>query len=59
MLLLAMLLLCVGCHGQLIEALNQRQVASCVWWNSPFGRGVSATGGMPLQACLAHCQPFP
>ena len=50
-LLLALLL--AGCTGALVNALEQREVASCVWWTSPFARGVSSTGGQPLSACLA------
>ena len=47
-------LLTGGCTGVLVHALEERQVASCVWWSTgPFGtRGVSATGGMPLAECL-------
>ena len=56
--LLALLL--TGCHGHLIDALNERHAASCVWWETrPFGaaRGVTATGGVPIAACLAvPCQ---
>jgi hypothetical protein len=51
MLLLALLL--GGCHGQLVQALEERQAASCLWWRSPFGSGVTATGGVPLERCLA------
>lgn len=50
--LLLLALLCGGCTGQLVDALAQRQVASCVWWSGPFGRGVTATGGVPLATCL-------
>ena len=59
-LLLAVLL--TGCHAPLIATLERRQVASCVWWSGPFGfgRGVSATGGMPLAECLkVPCQLHP
>lgn len=52
-LLLLALLLCTGCHGQLVDALEQRQVASCVWFSTPFGHGVTATGGVPLATCLS------
>jgi hypothetical protein len=53
-----LLLLCVllsGCHGALIDALERRQVASCVWWDGPFGlsKGVTATGGIAIETCLA------
>ena len=51
-LLLLLALLLAGCHGALVDALEQRQVASCVWWSGPFGRGVTATGGVPLATCL-------
>lgn len=57
-LLLLALLLC-GCHGQLIAALEQRQVASCIWWSNPLSRGVTATGGMDVRACLAQCHTWP
>lgn len=50
--LVALALLLAGCHGALVGALEQRQVASCVWWKSPFAHGVTSTGGMPLDACL-------
>lgn len=49
-LLLALLL--AGCHGALVHALEQRQLSSCVWWSGPFARGVTSTGGMPLERCL-------
>lgn len=47
-------LLCGGCAGHLIDAFEARQVHSCIWWHDPFGtsRGVTATGGVPIQACL-------
>ena len=57
--LLLALLLCTGCHGQVIDSLNQRHIASCVWWNSAItgARSVSATGGADLATCLAvPCQ---
>jgi len=58
--LLVGLLLLTGCTGRLVEALNERQIASCVWWESrPFSgvRGVTATGGADLATCLAvPCQ---
>ena len=53
------LLLCNGCTGQVIEALEQRQMTSCVWWKGPLGysHGVTATGGATLAQCLAvPCQ---
>lgn len=56
--LLALLL--AGCHGALVSALNERRVTSCVYWSNPLTgiRGVSATGGMDLQTCLAvPCMP--
>ena len=34
--LLLLTLLCLGCHGQLVAALEERQVASCVWWSDPL-----------------------
>lgn len=53
--LLALLL--TGCHGQLVAALEERQVASCIWYSSPFGHGVTATGTATLAQCLAvPCQ---
>lgn len=51
--------LCMGCTGWLIDALEERNVASCVWWNSAItgARSVSATGGATLAECLAvPCQ---
>lgn len=51
--LLLLALLLAGCHGALVDALEQRQVASCVWFSTPFARGVSSTGGQPLSACLS------
>jgi hypothetical protein len=57
--LLLLALLVAGCHGQLLNALEERQAASCLWWSSPFGRGVTATGGVTIEQCLRHCQPFP
>jgi len=55
-LLLLVCLLLSGCHGQLIDALNERNVHSCVWWETqPFksARGITATGGASLETCLA------
>jgi hypothetical protein len=55
----ALLLLCLllaGCHGALVDALQERQVASCIWWETqPFksARGITATGGASLETCLA------
>ena len=59
--LLLLALLLSGCHGQLVAALDARQAASCIWWSGPLGfsRGVTATGGVTMAQCLAHCQPFP
>ena len=57
--LLLLALLTSGCTGQLVAALDARQVASCVWWNSALtgARSVSATGGADLATCLAvPCQ---
>lgn len=52
--LLLAALLCSGCHGALVQALDERQAASCVWWSVPWGaRGVTATGGAALSTCLA------
>jgi hypothetical protein len=54
--LLALCLLLAGCHGQLIDALQERQIHSCVWWETqPFksARGVTATGGVDITTCLA------
>lgn len=51
---LVLVLLCAGCHGALVDALEQRQVQSCVWFTGPLGgHGVTATGGVPLGTCLA------
>jgi hypothetical protein len=51
--LLCLVLLCGGCTGALVQALEEREVASCLWWSTPFGRGVTSTGGVPLATCLA------
>jgi|SoiMethySBSTD1v2_1073268.scaffolds.fasta_scaffold63421_3 hypothetical protein len=55
-----LLALCLGgCTSPLIDQLNARQVASCVWWRGPLGyqHGVTATGGVEMQTCLAvPCQ---
>jgi hypothetical protein len=56
--LLAMLLL-TGCQGMLIDAMEERHVASCIWWNSALtgARSVSATGGVDIRECLSvPCQ---
>lgn len=51
---LVLALLCAGCTGQLVDALEQRQVQSCIWWRGPLqGHGVTATGGVPLATCLS------
>lgn len=42
-----------GCAGPLVAALEERQAASCIYWHSPFGHGVTSTGGVPLAQCLA------
>jgi hypothetical protein len=47
------LLLCGGCTGALVQALEERQAASCLYWSTPFGRGVTSTGGVPLERCLS------
>jgi hypothetical protein len=59
-----LLLLCLllgGCTGALVRALEERQVASCIWWHSQFGtvRGVTATGGVPVAQCLAVPSQLP
>lgn len=51
--LLLLVALLTGCHGALVAALEQRQVASCVWFSTPLGHGVSATGGLAIERCLA------
>lgn len=53
--LLLLALLLSGCTGQLVEVLEARQVASCVWWQGALTgtHGVTATGGTPLAQCLA------
>lgn len=51
--LVLLALVCAGCTGWLVEGLEQRDIASCVWWTGPLGgHGVTATGGVPLQTCL-------
>ena len=55
-----LLLLLTGCHGQLVDALAQRQITSCIWWTTPLGgRGISATGGADLAACLDRTHTWP
>lgn len=53
--LLLLGLLLTGCHGALVDALEQRQVQSCLWFRGPLGGGygVTSTGGIPLATCLA------
>lgn len=55
--LLVLCLLLGGCHGTLVKTLEQRQIASCIYWSSPFGHGVTSTGGVPLSACLSVACP--
>jgi hypothetical protein len=53
------LLLLSGCHGMMVDSLNQRHIQSCVWWQSGITglRSVSATGGVDIQTCLTTpCQ---
>ena len=61
LLLLALLLLLSGCATSRIEALaqalNERQVSSCIYVTGAYGlflsvRLVSATGGQSLHECL-------
>ena len=57
--LLLLTVFCTGCHGQLVAALEDRQVQSCIYWHGGLlsGHGVTATGGVPLSLCLAQpCQ---
>ena len=53
--LLCVGLLCAGCARQLIDTLESRGVKSCVYWNSQVTglRAISATGGLPVEVCLA------
>jgi hypothetical protein len=51
--LVLLALLVGGCTGPIVQALEERQAASCLWWSTPFGRGVTSTGGVPLAQCLA------
>jgi hypothetical protein len=55
--LLLLALLVGGCTGSLVGALEERQVASCLYWSTPFGRGVTSTGGVPLERCLSEPCP--
>lgn len=51
-----LLLLCVvlgGCTGALVQALEERQAASCVYWRTPWASGVTSTAGTPIERCLA------
>ena len=61
--LCVLLLLLTGCTGALIDALNERQAASCIWWSTGplgFSRGVTATGGVDIRECIAvPCQLVP
>jgi hypothetical protein len=52
-LLLLACLLTGGCTGALVQALEEREAASCIWWSTPFGHGVTSTAGTPLAQCLA------
>lgn len=53
-LLLLACLLCTSCTGALVDALEERNVSSCIWWSGALtgAHGVTATGGVPLQTCL-------
>lgn len=53
--LLLLAVLCGGgCTGQLVAALEERNVSSCIWWQSPFGgRGITATGTATIDRCLS------
>lgn len=48
-----------GCTGQLVQALEARQARSCIWFTGPFARGVTATGGVDVQTCLAQRHTWP
>ena len=54
-LLCLLALILSGCHGMVVERLESRGVKSCVFWNSQITglRAVSATGGLPVEVCLA------
>ena len=54
-LLLVCVLLATGCHGMVAANLEARGVKSCLYWNSQLTglRAVSATGGLPIEACLS------
>lgn len=58
---LCLLLLCTGCTGALVDALEARHVQSCIWWQSLLGtaRGVTATGQADLGQCLAQRHTWP
>ena len=48
---------CTSWHS-FIEDLNTRQVQSCIWWSGSAApyitvRGISSTGGEPLDTCIA------
>ena len=49
------LLVLTGCHGMVAANLEARGVKSCLFWNSQLTglRAVSATGGLPIEACLS------
>jgi hypothetical protein len=54
--LLLVCLLLAGCHGVLIDSLQERGIQSCVFWETqPFksAHGITATGGIPIETCLA------
>lgn len=48
-------LLTGGCTGALVDALDKRDVSSCIWWQGALTgtHGVTATGNTPLAQCLA------
>ena len=48
-----------GCHGPLVAALEERHVQSCVWSSLPWGRAVTATGGVDVQTCLTQRHTWP
>lgn len=52
-------LVLTGCHGALVQALEQRHLQSCVWWSNPLARGVTATGGVDVRECLAQRHTWP
>lgn len=59
--LLVVAILLGGCHGAMIDAMQERQIASCWWWRGPLGgHGVTATGGIDIRTCLqVPCQLHP